>query len=64
MDVRTINRSKVARETSTDLAHISRIFSGKATPSLDLARRIADSLDVTVDQLIEALPERKHEVRA
>ena len=53
-----VNRSQVARTTGTDLAHISRIFNGKATPSLDLAKRIADSLGITVDQLIEALPER------
>lgn len=60
INISTVNRSQVARITGTDLAHISRIFNGKATPSLDLAKRIADSLEITVDQLIKALPERNH----
>lgn len=50
-----LNRSEVARATDTDLAHISRIFNGKATPSLTLARKIADHLSITVDELCRRL---------
>lgn len=50
-----VNRSRVAREAGTDLAHISRIFSLQSTPSLWLAVRIARSLDITLDELCQLL---------
>ena len=55
LDITKVNRSMVARETGVDLAHISRIFNLKATPSLYLACRIATALEVTVDSLCDAL---------
>ena len=55
LDITQVNRSQVARDTGTDLAHISRIFSKKSTPSLVLATRIARVLDVSVDHLCAAL---------
>jgi transcriptional regulator with XRE-family HTH domain len=55
LDISTINRSEIHRVTGIDMAHISRIFSGKARPSLGLARRIADHLGVTVEVLCDAL---------
>ena len=55
LNITQVNRSQVARETGTDLAHISRIFNRKATPSLVLAVRIARVLDVSVDHLCAAL---------
>jgi len=55
LDITKVNRSWVARLTGTDLAHISRIFSKKATPSLVLATRIARVLGVSMDSLCEAL---------
>jgi transcriptional regulator with XRE-family HTH domain len=70
LDITKINRSMVARETGVDLAHISRIFNLKATPSLYLACRIATTLEITVDSLCDALridsgPEqRRPEIRS
>ena len=55
LDITQVNRSYVARETATDLAHICRIFNRKATPSLVLATRIARVLGVSVDHLCVAL---------
>lgn len=46
-----VNRSEIARAVGVDLAHISRIFSGKATPGLSLAVKIAIHLGITVDDL-------------
>lgn len=55
LDITKVNRSQVARETGTDLAHISRIFSRKSTPSLVLATRIARVLGVSMDELCKGL---------
>ena len=55
LDITKVNRSMVARETGTDLAHISRIFNLKSMPSLFLACRIAAVLGITVDDLCEAI---------
>ncbi len=55
LDLNTVNRSKIARDTNTDKAHISRIFSRKSRPSISLAFRIAKSLDVTVEELCQAI---------
>ena len=51
IDITNLNRTNLARAVRVDLAHISRIFSGKRSPSLDLARRIADYMGVTLDKL-------------
>lgn len=50
-----VNRSKIARATGTNLAHISRIFSGKSNPSLELAKEIARHMNITVDELCAEL---------
>lgn len=50
-----INRTEIAKALGVDLAHISRIFSGKSTPSLTLALRIARHLGITVDELCRGL---------
>lgn len=50
-----VNRSAIARATNTNLAHISRIFSGKRKPSLTLARKISAFLGVTVEELCQEL---------
>ena len=51
IDITNLSRTKLARAVKVDLAHISRIFSGKRSPSLDLARRIADYMGVSLDKL-------------
>jgi len=55
IDINKINRSEISRNTGVDLAHISRIFSKKARPSLTLALKIADVLNVSVEELCNAL---------
>lgn len=54
----TINRSKMSRMLRIDVAHISRIFSGKSSPSLKLAIRIAKYLEITVEELNSVLPKK------
>ena len=54
-----INRSKMSRALRVDVAHISRIFSGKSNPSLKLAMKIAKYLDITVEGLYSILPKKK-----
>ena len=51
LDEYVLLRTKLAKAVKVDLAHISRIFSGKRSPSLDLARRIADYMGVSLDKL-------------
>jgi len=55
MDLKTINRSEMARATKVDVAHISRIVNGKAAPSLPLAVKMAKHLGITVDDLVNSL---------
>lgn len=47
----TINRSEISRATGADVSHISRVFSGKVMPSLGLSIKIADHLQITLDEL-------------
>jgi transcriptional regulator with XRE-family HTH domain len=48
----------------TDLAHISKILSGSRTPSLHLAKHIANALHVTLDELYDFLyPNGREPVR-
>jgi len=47
--------TEVANTVGVDPAHISRIFHGKARPSLPLAVKIADHLGITVEQLCQDL---------
>jgi transcriptional regulator with XRE-family HTH domain len=59
MDTNTINRSELARAVGVDVAHISRIFSGKSNPSLDLASKIAQHLGITLDRLFSIIQATK-----
>ena len=54
-DIQKVNRTEMANTLNVDIAHISRIFSGKSTPSLELALRIAEYLHITVDGLCKKL---------
>jgi len=57
-----INRSEMARTLRIDVAHISRILSGKSNPSLKLALRMAKHLGTTVEELYDTLPPKKQKV--
>jgi transcriptional regulator with XRE-family HTH domain len=50
-----INRTAMGRALGVNTAHISRICSGQAQPSLELARRMAEYLGVTLDELSHLL---------
>lgn len=47
----------VARGTGISVSHVSRIFNGRRMPRLDTAQKIANYLQVTVDQLMAAINE-------
>jgi len=50
-----IQTLELARVTGIDKAHISRIFSRKSKPGIELAVQLAHHLDVTVDELCQYL---------
>ena len=52
-----INRSAMARAIHVDVAHVSRILSGKRNPSLAVASRMADYLGITLDDLFRVIAE-------
>lgn len=54
-----ISVSRLALETGYDKSHISRVFSGNTTPSLECTNKIAGVLGVTMDELTEALLRKK-----
>ena len=59
MEPSKINRYQIAKETGINLAHVSRIFSGKAYPSFHAAAKIADAMGWTLDELANQLSIRE-----
>lgn len=51
VDVRNINRTRLATECGWSRTYISRILQGKRCPSLRRARIIADNLNISLDNL-------------
>ena len=51
--------NEIARRTGTNSAHISRIFSGKRQPSLQLAVRIADVIGMSLSDFWNLLQKRQ-----
>jgi hypothetical protein len=43
-----------------DLGYLSRIFSGKATGSVSTVKQIAEALGMTMEDLMDGLPAKKH----
>ena len=62
LDLGVINRSAAARALRVDVAHISRVLNGKRNPSLKLAKKMADYLHVSLDQLYAAVKVQKQRV--
>jgi len=54
-DLRDVNRNAMGRALGVNIAHVSRILSGQARPSLDLARRMAEHLGISLDELSRLL---------
>ena len=55
-----LNMSEIARRSGCHLTHISRILSGDRTPSLPMARKIADAMGISLDRLWSMLEEVKN----
>ena len=50
-----MSQAELARATGVDCTTISKLISGsRANPSVELVKKIADALGVTVDELISA----------
>ena len=50
-----MSQAELARATGVDRTTISKLISGsRANPSVELVKKIADALGVTVDELISA----------
>lgn len=47
-----INLSEISRSTGISVSHLSLIFAGRRTPSLTVAKKIADYLNVGLDELV------------
>ena len=61
LNLKDINRSRMAEATGIDVGHASRVLSGQRNPSLGLAKRIADYLKISLDELYRMLfPEEKN----
>lgn len=49
---KNIKREKIAKDIGTSSAIIGRYERGERTPSIDIARKIAKSLDISLDYLV------------
>lgn len=53
---KTFSRGEIARGTGLSLSHVSRIFSGERNPSLNTVRKVAQFINIPLEQLILRLP--------
>lgn len=61
-DFNNLNLSDVARGTGISVSHVSRIFNGLRTPSLDVAETIAKYLGVGLTEFTKFLGTLKKSV--
>ena len=47
----TLNLTEMGNDLGISLSHLSRIFSGNRTPSISVARKIVEYLDISLDDL-------------
>jgi transcriptional regulator with XRE-family HTH domain len=50
-----ISLSQLARETTVDVSTLSRVLAGKRNPSLDVAKKMAPALGMTIDDFLHSL---------
>lgn len=50
-----INRTEIAKRTGMDVTVISRFFNRRRTPDLEQAKKIADAMSVSLDELYRIL---------
>lgn len=53
MFIKGLNLSDLSRETEVGISYLSQIVNGKKVPSPKLAKKIADSLDVEIEDIFE-----------
>lgn len=61
---RYINLQRLANEENFNHSYLSRIVSGDRTPSLPYYQRLADALQMELQDLIDAIADRKVEIKA
>lgn len=49
--------SGLAREVGISAGYLSKLFRGTRTPSLSVARKLADCMDLSLQQLLDSLPQ-------
>jgi transcriptional regulator with XRE-family HTH domain len=54
----------LARRTGLSKAHISKIFNGARKPSLKVARRLSEALEISLDELYDHLYDQQDDGRA
>ena len=57
------SQGDLAQHTGTHLTHVSRVETGKYTPSLEFVVKVASALGVTVDALLKPQEDLTQEVR-
>lgn len=58
MEVRGVSQRDLALRAQTSYSGINRILQGKQTPTIDLADRLADSLEIPLSVLLEKKSKR------
>lgn len=58
-----INLRRISRHLACDHGHLSRIFNSSRDPSMKMARRLAETLNMTLDAFLTALDVRKNRTK-
>ncbi|PTJ28479.1 helix-turn-helix domain-containing protein [Staphylococcus simulans] len=53
MFIKGLNLSDLSRETEVGISYLSQIVNGKKVPSPKLAKKIAEALDVEIEDIFE-----------
>jgi transcriptional regulator with XRE-family HTH domain len=56
-------QARLAKESGVDAGYISRIETGGVDPGLQVQRRLADALDVTMPELLQQAEEEERRLR-
>ena len=58
LELRDMSQRELGRRAGVSVAHVSRSASGESVPTVDIAARLAQTLDVSLDWLVD-LPRRE-----
>ncbi|MGH7184515.1 MAG: helix-turn-helix domain-containing protein [Nitrospiraceae bacterium] len=59
-----INLSAVSRETGLDIGYLSRVFSGKRSPNIFSAQKIAEAIGFSLGRFTDAVRSRKEGIES